>query len=508
MTERQKILRRLKNHKRTNKAKVYGRQFTEFMVYGKNDAEAHSTKEVFHKRGIHAFKWFLDNYTHSPDDVVTMFVVEDVSAPGDSGDRGDDTEIPLDLDAPSAIHIPKYIQKSMKRDGLTNTKQISAYLRKIHGKQQQTQQKKQQQKPQKKKQTQKSKVRITAQQQKKVDKVFYTELPKSGSKRDLFLQKMVRHFIIYLKKRSTSELATPIKFHSHRRSQQQWESTFIKGFNETMRFAGTHRDLPMSDMPLYRFLQEMGMVGNIMEPGLIKEFLIKHLEITGRTRGTMRVVSMKSSFSLASENDDFIMWFTPFLKAPLDQEEYNYLDDDLTKYALEECAKQWCQLIIDFIDPANYYIHPDRYFFAQAADAFLTEILPDDYFRAENKVRDRMLKSLIRPGLKACYGQGLIATIEVQARKLAGRYRNSVGHVISPPQFRLPTDGEIFDFIQYVRENHDLMGVHPHPPLALNGKNGFQFFERMGFDVKDRKGKLAKYIQKRVAEIVHNLNNS
>ena len=131
----------------------------------------------FKKEGVHAFKRFLDQYTSSPEDVVTLYVVEDISRPGDAYDRGDDEEIPLDLDALSALHIPKYIQKSMRRDNLTNTQQISAYLRKIHGGAQQ----------QKSQKSQKTSLKFSSKEKMELAKPSYREI--SG-----YVTPIYRHF--------------------------------------------------------------------------------------------------------------------------------------------------------------------------------------------------------------------------------------------------------------------------------------------------------------------------
>ena len=594
--QRQQILRRLKRHKRSHKAKVYGRQFLEFMVYkvapGADTETVHLSLDYdFKKEGVHAFKKFLDQYTSSPEDVVTLYVVEDISRPGDAYDRGDDTEIPLDLDAPSAIHIPKYIQKSMKRDNLTNTQQISAYLRKIHGgaqqqkpqkqKQQQTvlslkpptemirgyvlrvyrqlqekypnetkqwylgkvyqtgtslqainyfedlgykkvwrhegtinrdiiktlldmgwtmdgainprqalkqmeqQQSKQTQKPkQQSKQTQKPKQSkpvveqlVSEQQIDALRKAFYFDLPKAGTKRDRLLFDLAKGFISTMKK--------------------GWNKRFIDAFNETCRFYVDNNGNPKafarrskSDETFYRFLQEQDMIPNLLDgvnSGLLTKFLFNHLIITGRTKGVLEYTTVKG---YGNDNDLDIVWYTPFLKAPL-KSPYNAdhfdLDDDAINYALEGVALDWCRLILDIIDPTNYYLHPDRYFFAKAADAFLTDVLPDDYFLASDSERNKILQKLLKPSLKPCNGLPLRETIMVIARQLG-----NPNNLVRPPEKRVPTDMEI---LQYMKAR------------VLSGESPEDFFrDRLKFTFPKQKAalkkdKLAMYIRERIRHL-------
>ena len=276
-----------------------------------------------------------------------------------------------------------------------------------------------------------------------------------------------------------------------------WNKRFIDAFNETCRFYVDNNGNPKafarrskSDETFYRFLQEQDMIPNLLDgvnSGLLTKFLFNHLIITGRTKGVLEYTTVKG---YGNDNDLDIVWYTPFLKAPL-KSPYNAdhfdLDDDAINYALEGVALDWCRLILDIIDPTNYYLHPDRYFFAKAADAFLTDVLPDDYFLASDSERNKILQKLLKPSLKPCNGLPLRETIMVIARQLG-----NPNNLVRPPEKRVPTDMEI---LQYMKAR------------VLSGESPEDFFrDRLKFTFPKQKAalkkdKLAMYIRERIRHL-------
>ena len=141
---------------------------------------------------------------------------------------------------------------------------------------------------------------VSKQQRDALGKAFYFDLPRAGTKRDTFLQQMTKGFISTMKK--------------------GWDKRFIDAFNETCRFYVDNNGNPKtfsrrskSDQTFYRLLQEQDMIPNLLDgpnSGSLTKFLLKHLIITGRTKGVLEYTTVKG---YGNDNDLDIVWYTPFL---------------------------------------------------------------------------------------------------------------------------------------------------------------------------------------------------